>query len=142
MTSDKSSFGFGSDTGGVAAHTPEPWHCYNDAIFGPADINMPIAHVLSSSYDESSLVATDGRRIVACVNACIDIDTEALEIISKYRNEMPGYLTYSQLKQQRDDLLAALRPFANYACGEPCDCHNCRARAAISRASRLTEQGE
>ncbi len=32
------------------------------------------------------------------------------------------------------DLLEALRPFANFACDEPCDCHNCRARAAIAKA--------
>jgi hypothetical protein len=31
-------------------------------------------------------------------------------------------------------LLEALRPFANYACDEPCECHNCRARAAITQA--------
>lgn len=35
-------------------------------------------------------------------------------------------------------LLEALKPFANYACeletGETCDCHNCRARDAITRA--------
>jgi hypothetical protein len=33
------------------------------------------------------------------------------------------------------DLLDALRPFANYACDVPCECHNCRARAAIARAT-------
>ncbi len=31
-------------------------------------------------------------------------------------------------------LLEALRPFANYACDVPCNCHNCRARAAIKAA--------
>lgn len=29
------------------------------------------------------------------------------------------------------ELLEALRPFANYAC----DCHNCRARAAVAKAT-------
>ncbi len=33
------------------------------------------------------------------------------------------------------ELLEALRPFANFACDEPCDCHNCRARAAIIKAT-------
>jgi hypothetical protein len=37
-----------------------------------------------------------------------------------------------------EELLEAVRPFANYACelreGETCDCHNCAARAAIKKA--------
>jgi hypothetical protein len=28
-------------------------------------------------------------------------------------------------------LEAALKPFAKFACDEPCDCHNCRAREAL-----------
>lgn len=32
------------------------------------------------------------------------------------------------------DLIDALRPFANVACDEPCECPNCRARAAIEKA--------
>lgn len=32
-------------------------------------------------------------------------------------------------------LLEALRPFANFACDVPCDCHNCGARAAIAKAT-------
>jgi hypothetical protein len=39
------------------------------------------------------------------------------------------------LKQQRDELLEALRPFANYACDEPCKCHNCQARSVIAKAT-------
>ena len=34
----------------------------------------------------------------------------------------------ARLLSAAPDLLEALRPFANYACDEPCDCHNCRAR--------------
>jgi len=28
----------------------------------------------------------------------------------------------------------ALEPFAKFACDEPCDCHNCEARAALAAA--------
>lgn len=31
----------------------------------------------------------------------------------------------------------ALRPFANYACDEPCDCHNCQARSALTKLEAL-----
>lgn len=32
------------------------------------------------------------------------------------------------------ELLEALKPFAAFACDKPCDCNNCRARAAIAKA--------
>jgi hypothetical protein len=32
------------------------------------------------------------------------------------------------------ELLEALEPFAKFACDEPNDCFNCRARAAIKKA--------
>jgi hypothetical protein len=34
------------------------------------------------------------------------------------------------------ELEDALRPFANYACDEPCNCHNCRARALLAKYGR------
>lgn len=33
------------------------------------------------------------------------------------------------------ELLDALRPFAKFACDVPCECHNCRARAVILKAT-------
>lgn len=48
----------------------------------------------------------NARRIVACVNACAGICTEALEDFAKTdRFDGP---TYDDLTQQRDELLAAL----------------------------------
>ena len=50
-------------------------------------------------------------------------------------------LANARLMIASKDLLEALRPFANYACDvpcDPCDCHNCAARAAI----KLAEEGE
>ncbi len=35
------------------------------------------------------------------------------------------------LRAEVERLRGALGPFANYACPEPCDCHNCKARAAL-----------
>ena len=32
------------------------------------------------------------------------------------------------------DLAAALEPFAKFACDEPCECNNCKARAALAKA--------
>ena len=39
--------------------------------------------------------------------------------------------TVQQLQRDNERLTAALKPFANYACDEPCNCHNCIARDAI-----------
>lgn len=36
-----------------------------------------------------------------------------------------------------NELIAALQPFANFACNEPCQCHNCRARDVIARAKAI-----
>lgn len=52
--------------------------------------------------------AEKGRRIVACVNACAGIDTEALE--STKTGELCELVAWKieQVEKQRDDLLAAL----------------------------------
>ena len=34
------------------------------------------------------------------------------------------------------ELLDALRPFANFACDEPCECNNCKARVVIAKATQ------
>ena len=38
------------------------------------------------------------------------------------------------LELKRAALIAALQPFANFACDLPCDCYNCIARRAIAQA--------
>lgn len=43
---------------------------------------------------------------------------QCIEVAESYRYEV-------------ERLRGALGPFANYACPEPCDCHNCKARAAL-----------
>lgn len=53
----------------------------------------------------------------------------------------------NSVQAAEDDVLGqmaeALQPFANYACelepGETCGCHNCRARAVLSRLPSKTE---
>ncbi len=39
-----------------------------------------------------------------------------------------------QLERSQAALISALEPFSNYACDEPCECHNCKARAALLAA--------
>jgi hypothetical protein len=42
------------------------------------------------------------------------------------------------LERVNAELVEAVRPFANYACSPPgeCECHNCRARAALTSATK------
>lgn len=44
----------------------------------------------------------------------------------------------SSANEQIAALREALKPFANYACEPPCECHNCKARAALA-ATRKEE---
>lgn len=69
-----------------------------------------------------------------------------LELVSKHKRDAEDFEdALKQEKAERDALRAeverlrgALGPFANYACPEPCDCHNCKARL-ISAAPDLLE---
>ena len=57
---------------------------------------------------------------------CKSSDVTALEARLAERDALIG------------EMAEGLRPFANYACGSeernPCDCHNCKARALLLRA--------
>jgi len=83
-------------------HTQEPMY-FSRAKNGRAYIwdanNEPIAILVGDKKD------LNARRIVACVNACAGIPTEALEGANTL-NEV-----YQKLAQQRDELLAALKEF-------------------------------
>lgn len=119
----------------MADHTKEPWRAEHDEIYGDSD--HPIAHILSSWFEDGPdgmLIATDARRIVACVNACKHIDTEALE----------GGLQQSLLIRviEAEANLAAEKERATCGCGDhftphdPGTCGACVA-AKVYRLDRL-----
>jgi hypothetical protein len=58
---------------------PEPWELVITAEYGPVVYDgegMPVGSYKANSRER---ILANGRRIVACVNACAKIDTEALE---------------------------------------------------------------
>lgn len=60
-------------------HTPTPWYFDGDGVYSNVDCEgAPLAHVLSMGYD-NEFRNIDARHIVAAVNACQGIRTEALE---------------------------------------------------------------
>ena len=64
------------------AHTPEPWHLSFDDANGlqiEADGLTCVLYVSAEDIDADMFRTEDARRIVACVNACAGIPTEALE---------------------------------------------------------------
>jgi hypothetical protein len=78
-------------------------------------------------------VEADARRLVACWNACEGIDTEHLE-----RHGLPAFAkTISDLREQRDDLLAVLEKFPGFLAGVgDGDRWLEMTRAAIAKATR------
>jgi hypothetical protein len=63
---------------------PEPWDCDDGEIFALADPDCPLAsvHETSEGFEGDDPVArANARRIVAAVNACRGVPTEALEAL-------------------------------------------------------------
>jgi len=90
-------------------HTPGPWHVSD---YLAADMSHRAACVRDAAGWSVAYLPgpvsgkADARRIVACVNACEGVDTDALPEIP---GGVAGLLTVTQsLKQQRDELRAAL----------------------------------
>jgi hypothetical protein len=110
----------GSDGLQVQAHTPGPWTTSavsaDDGSIGITKDNYYIAQVTNAaSFGDYLGAAMRGRENTADATR------------TQWAN--------ARLIAAAPDLLAALRPFANYACDVPCDCNNCAARAAIATAT-------
>ena len=112
-------------------HTPEPWK------------NVKGVHVVSGEKQIArcwvenrpvSVAHANARRIVACVNACAGIPTEVLE---RYKLGIIG-VDYKLTKQQRDELLAAIKKFLyeNNPEGFGCACEPDRLCGPCSEAKR------
>lgn len=92
-------------------HTPEPWEAVTPC---PGECCWHIQQVGNESewdmINNPEMSRADAHRIVACVNACLNIPTEILEISG---NELfsPSREVFSKekLKKQRDELLAAAK---------------------------------
>lgn len=91
-------------------HTPEPWFWnekYGEVCFRSKEDDQ--SYGMACPVDLTA--EANARRIVACVNACSGIPTEALEDGSARAErdalrEMTGG-TFYEIKKQRDELLAA-----------------------------------
>ena len=65
---------------------------------------------------------------------------DAIAKSAAYHQDVSGWNKYydmerlaRSLEKRVAALEAGLRPFANYACDPPCECHNCKARALLEK---------
>lgn len=100
-------------------HTPEPW-VIDETDFDIVAITDDLNVYVNGAFD--SISKPDLRRIVACVNACADADTETL--VAMANGEMTGSELWElpKVKAERDhlaaqvsELLAAAKPFIEIA---------------------------
>lgn len=83
----------------MSKHTPGPWKAYDNCVFAMRDHTL---YVIDKAQSEAN-----ARRIVACVNACEGISTEAL----KHRGHLlkAEDSTAQRLNAERAELLEALK---------------------------------
>lgn len=116
----------------VGASTAGPW--FVDVKNGKRSVTIragktgliSIASV-SANVDREA----NARRIVACVNVCVGLPTEALEKLFAAKSGKP--IDYVRLKQQRDELATALRGVIAIAVAGRDTDEFIRARAALAK---------
>lgn len=135
-------------------HTPEPWHlCEVENETGrikhlvPVDAEKMSLLTIVENYQATFAAIyndDDARRIVACVNACAEIDTELLEIIADNDKTLAGVI--ANIEKQRDELLAALESMVrefDYTCGDKVFLERNRTQALYNaRAAIASVKGE
>ena len=88
----------------MSEHTKEPWiYQMSDEYHEGIIIGKHGGEVIDGHFNEAN-----ARRIVACVNACVWIPTEQLEAIGQLTETGFSLQGLANLKQQRDELLAAV----------------------------------
>lgn len=117
------------------SHTKEPWAQFESDKRAIVEAANPMLSLLSIDEDGLGIFfeEEDARRVVACVNACAEIDTELLEIVVENNKTLKGVLDNAETK--RDGLLVAMKKAAEEI--RRCDYTPARSTllAAISAAS-------
>ena len=94
-------------------HTKEPW--FTDGIYISTNGANDVEHIARMIPDNAQFV--DAKRIVECVNACagyefhVGVDDNITGIVSQSIGSLIAI--NGKLNQQRDELLAALKPLVH-----------------------------
>lgn len=101
----------------MSNHTQEPWNTNGDPIVFDA---TGVVAFTDTRTNLDKVNKANARRIVACVNACAGISTEALE--DSCQPALSAWKLQKEIiEQQRDELLTVLKkivPLAEFACSE------------------------
>lgn len=120
----------------MSEHTKEPW---STDYMGSGEADIVGSGGASIICGSTGYVSdADARRIVACVNACAEIDTEMLEIVVENDKTLSGVI--ADTERQRDELLVALKkivviPYSEGGWDEIDEALDI-ARAAITKAEK------
>ena len=101
------------------SHTKEPWSLKEVANYSgrikhlvPVDSeNMSLLTIVENERAVFSAIYEDedARRIVACVNACVRMSNEQLELVAEFGGIQKSF---DVIEKQRNELLAALERIA------------------------------
>lgn len=102
----------------MSKHTEEPWSVWTSnshiRISARGDGDVVSATIARDGKPVLSISLEDAERIVSCVNACAGLTTENLESFAGpliLASSVSQWLRYCDLKEQRADLLEALKAF-------------------------------
>lgn len=113
-------------------NTERIWECKIGGVASelPQGADSPMREAVAEAFRE--VTGYEPQFIFSGWGAKLDEVQRAV-----HENRAPSAEHYSQwkLQQAAPALLEALRPFATFACDEPCECNNCKARAAIAKAT-------
>lgn len=96
----------------MSEHTKEPW-VVEEMVIGHVMSNDGYA-IADCCLDYSSIKASEqnanARRIVACINACVGVDTDKLENMTASGYGMQKRIELmDEIERQRDYLLSAFK---------------------------------
>lgn len=118
----------------MSGHLEVPWvHQQIACLNGTANVITAGDVVIAELYDQGGDVgAANARRIVACINALVGIDTDFLER-THAKGYASGFRKHIELETECEELRNRIAAFEN---GTASDC----ARASIKAANKLLSQ--
>lgn len=135
----------------MSEHTKEPWKYYEleDDRFGvkiPREKKTrygaePYAVIGGFEPEDRNEMKANARRIVACVNACAGIDDPELwvaQMMFMDSDHSASLEIIEELRQQRDDLLAALKALED-ACDKRVSCLSREAYLVAERCKGMKD---
>lgn len=114
----------------MSAHTPEPWRecgadsggCSCGQIWSTT-VDRHVATAVRKSEDADDFtdaeIKQNARRIAACINACVGLDTDSLEMMVMTGDTLKArFESRRQAESQRDKLISMVKKMPGWIAGE------------------------